>query len=262
MPYKTILFDVRDSVARITIHRPEQGNSLNYDFMQEFFKVVLRCDEDPAIRAVVLTGSGPMFCSGGDIRMFAEQKEPLPLFIKEGIRHFHGAISRIAHMDAPVVAAVNGIAAGAGLSLVCACDIAYAAESAKFTMAYTKIGLTPDGSSTFFLPRVVGLRRALELALTNRVLSAEQALTWGIVSRVLPDKDLMSEATALATQLAKGATMALGAAKRLLRNGWNETLETQMENETQAIANAARTADAQEGIRAFVEKRAPKFVGG
>lgn len=262
MSYKTLLFDVRDSVARITIHRTEQGNSLNDDFMQEFFKVVLQCDEDPAIRAVVLTGSGPIFCSGGDIRMFAGQKERLPLFVKEGILHFHGAISRIARMNAPVVVAVNGVAAGAGLSLVCAGDIAYAAESAKFTMAYTKIGLTPDGSSTFFLPRVVGLKRALELALTNRVLSAEEALNWGIVSRVLPDKDLMSEATAIATQLAKGATMALGEAKRLLRNGWNETLETQMENETQAIANAARTADAQEGIRAFVEKRAPKFVGG
>lgn len=128
-------------------------------------------------------------------------------------------------------------------------------------MAYTKVGLTPDGSSTYFLTRLVGLRRALELTLTNRVLSAEEALDWGIVSRVVPDAKLVEEAETLATDLSSGATVALGASKRLLYGGWTETLETQLQHESQAISDISRTADGREGIDAFVDKRAPKFEG-
>jgi 2-(1,2-epoxy-1,2-dihydrophenyl)acetyl-CoA isomerase len=163
--------------------------------------------------------------------------------------------------NAPVIAAVNGTAAGAGLSMVCSCDLVLAAESAKFTMAYTRIGLTPDGSSTYFLPRIVGLKRALELTLTNRLFSAQEAQEWGIVTKVVPDANLQAEADALAAQLASSATGALGAAKRLLHSGWNETLETQMELETQTIAARAHSADGREGIAAFLEKRAAKFTG-
>jgi len=164
-------------------------------------------------------------------------------------------------MDPPVVAAVHGAAAGAGMSLACACDLVVAAESARFTMSYSNAGLTPDGSSTYYLPRLVGLRRATELTLTNRRLSAQEAMEWGIVTRVVPDEDLSEEATALASQLAAGATKALGAAKRLLQSGWTETLETQMEHETQTIADMARTSDAPEGIAAFLEKRQAEFTG-
>jgi 2-(1,2-epoxy-1,2-dihydrophenyl)acetyl-CoA isomerase len=181
--------------------------------------------------------------------------------LKEVTTYLHAAVSRFTRMDAPVIAAVNGTAAGAGMSMVCCCDIVLAAESAKFTMAYTRVGLTPDGSSTYFLPRIVGLKRALELTLTNRMLSAQEACEWGIVNKVVPDAQLQAEAETLAAQLAAGATGALGSAKRLLHSGWTETLETQMELETQSIAVRAHTTDGREGIAAFLEKRTAKFTG-
>jgi 2-(1,2-epoxy-1,2-dihydrophenyl)acetyl-CoA isomerase len=261
MEYRTLLFDVRDGVARITINRPEAANSLNAEAFQDFMHAVLRCDADPAIRAVLITGQGRMFCTGGDLKSFAAQGDRLPAHLKEMTTYFHAAISRMTRMDAPVVAAVNGAAAGAGMSLACACDLVLAGESARFTMAYTRAGLTPDGSSTYFLPRLVGLRRALELTLTNRTLTAAEAQEWGIVTRVVPDAALMDEAQALAAQLAAGPTRALGAAKRLLQSGWAESLETQMEHEAQTIAAMAGTADGREGIDAFLEKRTPAFRG-
>jgi 2-(1,2-epoxy-1,2-dihydrophenyl)acetyl-CoA isomerase len=193
------------------------------------------------------------------LKSFAAQGDHLPYHLKEVTTYLHAAMSRFARMDAPVIAAVNGTAAGAGMSLVCACDLVLAAESARFTMAYTRAGLSPDGSSTYFLPRLVGLRRALELALTNRLLSAREAQEWGIVTRVVPDANLVTETESLASQLASGATMALGTAKRLLQSGWTETLETQMEHEAQSIAAIGHTADAREGITAFLEKRVPQF---
>lgn len=261
MTYSTLLFDVRDGVAHITLNRPEAANSLSVELAQDFMHAVLRCDEDPAIRAVVITGAGRMFCAGGDLKSFAAQGDNLPYHLKEVTTYFHAGISRMARMDPPVVAAVNGAAAGAGMSLACACDIVLAGESARFTMAYTRAGLTPDGSSTYFLPRIVGIKRALELTLTNRALTAEEAQAWGIVTRVVPDAALLDEAGALAAQLAAGATRAFGASKRLLHSGWTETLETQMEHESQAIAHMARTADGREGIDAFLHKRAAAFEG-
>jgi 2-(1,2-epoxy-1,2-dihydrophenyl)acetyl-CoA isomerase len=259
MPYTALLFEVQNSIARITLNRPDAANALNLELAKDLMHAALQCDQDPAIRAVILTGAGRMFCAGGDLKSFAAQGEHLPHHLKEVTTYLHAAMSRFTRMDAPLIAAVNGTAAGAGMSLVCACDFVLAAASARFTMAYTRVGLTPDGSSTYFLPRIVGLRRALELTLTNRQLSAQAAQDWGIVTRVVPDASLMAEAEALAAQLASGATLALGAAKRLLHSGWGETLETQMEHETQSIAAAARTADAHEGIAAFLEKRAPQF---
>jgi 2-(1,2-epoxy-1,2-dihydrophenyl)acetyl-CoA isomerase len=210
---------------------------------------------------VIITGAGRMFSGGGDLKSFAAQGEQMPYHLKEVTTYLHAAVSRFTRMDAPVIAAVNGTAAGAGLSMVCSCDLVLAAESAKFTVAYTRIGLTPDGSSTYFLPRIVGLKRALELTLTNRLFSAQEAQEWGIVIKVVPDANLQAEADGLAAQLAAGATGALGAAKRLLHSGWNETLETQMELETQTIATRAHTADGREGIAAFLEKRTAKFTG-
>jgi 2-(1,2-epoxy-1,2-dihydrophenyl)acetyl-CoA isomerase len=261
MSYSTLLFEIRDSVARITLNRPDAANALNLDMSKDLMHAALQCSEDPAVRAVIITGTGRMFCAGGDLKSFAAQGEHLAYHLKEVTTYLHAAMSRLTRMDAPVIAAVNGTAAGAGMSLACACDFVLAAESTKFTMAYTRAGLTPDGSSTYFLPRIVGLKRALELALTNRLLSAQEARDWGIVTRVVPDANLQAEADTLAAQLASAATGALGATKRLLHSGWTETLETQMELETQAIAARAHTADGREGITAFLEKRAPKFTG-
>jgi len=164
-------------------------------------------------------------------------------------------------LDAPLVVAVNGSAGGAGMSLCLFADLVLAAESAKFTLAYTRVGLSPDGGSTYFLPRIIGVRRALELALTNRVLTAREAQDWGIVTKVVPDSELLAEAQALAVQLANGATRALGTARRLIHHSFAESLETQMELEAQAIADQARTQDAREGIAAFIAKRKPMFTG-
>ncbi len=262
MEFDTLRFEFRDGVARITLARPEAANAINLELARELMHAAIRCDEDAAIRAVLLTGEGKIFCAGGDLRAFASQADALSVGLKELTTYLHAAVSRFVRMDAPLVVAVNGSAGGAGMSLACAADLALAAESAKFTMAYTAVGLTPDGSSTFFLTRIVGLRRAMELTLTNRTLSAQEAFEWGIVNRVVPDSELFSEADALARQLAQGSLSALGGAKRLLYGGVNETLETQMELETRAIAAAARSADAREGVAAFLEKRRPRFGSG
>lgn len=261
MEYSTLLFDFSDNVAQITLNRPEVANAVNLEMASDLMRAAIRCSEDPAVRAVLLTGSGRIFCSGGDLKSFAAQGENLPRYVKEVTTYLHVAISHLTRMDAPLVAAVNGFAAGAGTSLAFAADILVAAESAGFTMAYTRAGLTPDGSVTYFLPRLVGTKRALELTLTNRVLSAQEAFNWGIVSKVVPDAKLLMEAGNLATQLAAGPTRALAASKRLLLDSWSGTLETQMEHESRAIADMARTADAVEGIAAFLEKRAARFTG-
>ena len=257
----TLLYEVKDHVARITLNRPDAANALNMEMGLDLMHAAIRCSEDDSVRAVILTGAGRMFCGGGDLKHFATQEDRLPGHLKELAGYLHLAVSRFARMRAPLIVAVNGSAGGAGFSLCLFGDLVLAAESAKFTMAYTRAGLSPDGSSTYFLPRVVGVRRALELALTNRILTAKEALEWGIVTRVVPDAALQAEAQALAAQLAAGATRALGAAKRLLHHSFSESLETQMELEAQAIAEQARTADAREGIAAFIAKRAANFRG-
>ncbi len=261
MEFKTLLFDIRDNVAHITLNRPEAANSINEEMGKDLMHAALRCDEDPEIRAVLISGAGKIFSGGGDLKAFLSKGDQLPYHVKEITTYLHAAVSRFTRMDAPVVAAVHGAVAGAGMSVAIACDIVVAAETTRFMVAYTRAGLTPDGSATYFLPRIVGLKRALELTLTNRMFSAQEALQWGLVTRVVPDNELLAQARAIAVQLAAGPTRAYGVSKRLLHSGWAETLETQMENESQAIANSARTADAREGITAFLEKRPPKYKG-
>ena len=183
----------------------------------------------------------------------------LSTLIKEITTYLHVAVSRFARMDAPLVCSVNGTAAGGGMSLSLVGDMALAAESARFTMAYSRIGLTPDGSSTYFLAKLVGMRRAKELSLTNRMLSAAEAADWGLVNRVVPDDELAEEAQKLAAQLAAGPTQSIGAAKRLYLSGSSETLETQLELETREIAAAGGRPQGAEGIAAFLEKRDADF---
>ena len=261
MSYTTLIFDVKEGVAHITLNRPDAANSINEEMGKDLMHAALRCDEDPEIRAVLISGAGKIFSGGGDLKAFLSKGDQLPYHVKEITTYLHAAMSRLTRMDAPVVAAVHGAVAGAGMSIAIACDIVVAAETTRFTVAYTRAGLVPDGSSTYFLPRIVGLKRALELTLTNRMFSAQEALEWGLVTCVVPDNELLAQARTIAVQLAAGPTRAYGISKRLLHSGWTETLETQMENESQAIANSARTADAREGIAAFLEKRAPKYKG-
>ena len=261
MSFENLTFEVRDGLARLTLNRPKAANSFNLDLAREFLETATICAEDSAIRAVLLTGAGRMFCAGGDLKNFAAAEDQIPARVAETADTLHAAILKFAHMNAPVVAAVNGPAAGAGMSLVCMTDMALAAESAIFTMAYTASGLAPDGSSTYFLPRIVGMRRARELMLTNRRLSAAEAQAWGIVERVVPDDDLIAEAEKLARVLASGPTLAFGAVKRLLLSSQNAQLEDQLDAETSAIVAMTRTSDGREGVAAFREKRKPSFTG-
>jgi 2-(1,2-epoxy-1,2-dihydrophenyl)acetyl-CoA isomerase len=262
MKYKLMGFDIRDNVAWITFNRPDAMNAINAQATNEFHDIVNRCSVDRSIRAVVLTGSGERaFCAGGDVGEFADAGDNIEKLIREMTGVLHVGISRLAWLPAPVIAAVNGVAAGAGLSFAACCDLAIAADHAKFTSAYTHIGLTPDGSSTFFLNRLLGRRRVMELYLTNRVLTAQEALDWGLVNRVVPAADLIDEVTKLATKLASGPTRAYGGIKKLVMMSPNDTLESQMERETRVIAEMSTTRDAREGISAFIAKRKPDFTG-
>jgi 2-(1,2-epoxy-1,2-dihydrophenyl)acetyl-CoA isomerase len=260
MANKTILFEVRNQVAHITLNRPQAGNALDLEMAKELAAVSLECEGNRDVRAVLLRGAGNTFSAGGDVKAFFAQKD-LSHYLREMTPHIHLAISRFARLDAPVIAAVEGAAAGFGFSLAISCDLVLAAEPAIFVMAYTRIALAPDGGSTYFLPRLVGMKRALELTLTNRRLSAHEALDWGLVTEVVPPERLADRAAELAGSLAQGPTATLGSAKRLLHSGWSESLETQMELESRAIAEAGGTADGREGIAAFVEKRKAAFQG-
>jgi 2-(1,2-epoxy-1,2-dihydrophenyl)acetyl-CoA isomerase len=174
---------------------------------------------------------------------------------------FHTGVARLARLEKPVVCAVQGAAAGGGLSWMCASDLVLAADSAKFKVAYSAIGFTMDGGSTFFLPRLIGLRRAVELAFTNRTLSAKEALEIGLITEVVPELELHDRAAAQAAKLAAGPTWALGRIKKLLHDSWNTTLETQLEQETRSVSEASGRPDGREGVAAFVEKRRPTFTG-
>ena len=202
MGYETIRYEVKDAVAIITLSRAEAYNALNLALGRDLFHAALEADEDRAVRCIVITGAGKAFCAGGDVKDFNDSQDRAGILIKELTTYLHGAVSRLARTAKPVVMAVNGVAAGGGMSLALAGDLVVAAESAKFTMAYSRIAAAPDGSSSYFLPRMIGLRRALELHYTNRVLSAREAMDWGLVNRVHPDAEFPESVAALAKELA------------------------------------------------------------
>jgi 2-(1,2-epoxy-1,2-dihydrophenyl)acetyl-CoA isomerase len=261
MDFQTLDFDVRDHVAHVTLNRPADANAMDIQMSLELMHASIECDETADIRAVLITGSGKMFSAGGDLKSFAASRKRIRHLVKEMTVYLHGAISRFVRMDAPVIMAVNGTAAGAGMSLALSGDLVLAARSAKFTMAYTNAALSPDGSSTYFLPRLVGLRRAQELMLTNRVLTAEEALDWGVITRVCDDDAVLSEAQALASKIASGPTLAYGAVKSMLVESLTTSFEAQMERESRYIAAMMGTRDAQHGIDSFIAKQKPIYEG-
>jgi 2-(1,2-epoxy-1,2-dihydrophenyl)acetyl-CoA isomerase len=261
MTYEHLLLDKAEHVATITLNRPEAYNALDLPLGRELFHASLEVDEDPDVRCVVITGAGKAFCAGGNVKDFADNLPRIGILVKELTTYLHGAVSRLTRSAKPVIMAVNGVAAGGGLSLALSGDVVIAAESARFTMAYSKIAATPDGSSSYFLPRLIGLRRTFELYLTNRVLSAREALEWGLVTRVVPDAELKDAVDVLARELAAGPTLAIGGAKRLFHQSTWESLETQMELEAQAIAASGHTEDFREGVTAFANKKTPTFRG-
>ncbi len=261
MSYETLLYDVADGVATITFNRPDAANAMSPLCAREINLVSLEVEADPDVRAVVITGNGKMFCAGGDLGAFHAAGANARTLMLEMTGDLHVGISRLTRNDAPVIGAINGTAAGAGFSMVMLCDLAISAASAVYTMAYTNAGLSPDGSSTYFMPRKIGDRRARELMLTNRVLQAEEALDWGIVNQVVPDDQLMDETMKLARKIANGPTLAFGQVKALLNSSFDQSLETQMELEARAISGLVGSADGQEGLEAFLNKRKPEFKG-
>lgn len=261
MTEEKVLFDVVDGVGAITLNRPDKANAMDLEVMETLMRLAITCDESSDIRAVVITGAGKFFSAGGDMASFQDAGDNAGALVKEMTTHYHAAISRFSRMDAPIIAAVNGMAAGAGFSLAAACDLSIAAQSAQFLSAYTAGARSPDGSSTYFLPRLIGTRRAMELFLTNRRLSAQEALAWGLINRVVADEDLMGETMALARELADGPTLAHGVVKSLMHRSLSGTLETQMELESRGIAAMSHTEDAKEGAAAFLEKRSPNYKG-
>ena len=259
MSKQHMTLEVSNGVGVITLCRPDEGNPVVHGMVEELIENAIICDEDPAIKAVVLTGTGRMFCVGGGLKDFAEQGDNISSHLKLVTQLFHGAISKFNRMAPPVIAAINGTAAGGGLSLALCTDLAVSVESAKFTMAYTNAGLPLDGSASFYLAKVVGMRRAKEMSLLNTVLTAQQALDWGLVNKVVPDEELMDATMEMAHKLAQGSTKAYGEAKRLILAGATEGLEAAMELESRSISELAGGEDGREGVAAFLEKRKPLF---
>lgn len=258
MSASTVLVETRGSVAIVTLNRPDNANTLNLKMACDLLAAALICERSRDIRAVVLTGAGKHFCFGGDLRGMMSEGAAIDAYLRELTSHLHSAISHFTRMNAPVIAAVNGTAAGAGVGLVAMADLAVAARGAKFSLAYTGVGLTPDGGTSFLLPRSVGAKRAMELILTNRTLGAEEALEWGLVNQVAADDAVLEPALELAERLAAGPLHAFGQSKRLVGAALG-ALETQLALESQTIAAQGVSAEGQEGIRAFLEKRKAQF---
>jgi 2-(1,2-epoxy-1,2-dihydrophenyl)acetyl-CoA isomerase len=253
-----VLLEVRGPVAHLTFARPAAANTINLEFGREFLAAVLALEAATAVRAVILTGQGRHFCFGGDLKGMVASGADVRAYLHELTTDLHAGMARLARLGAPVIAAVNGTAAGAGLGLVLASDLAIAARGAKFAPAYTGVGLTPDAGCTFLLPRAVGAKRAMEMFLTNRILGAEEALSWGIVNQIVDDADLPDAVAALAARLAAGPVGAYGALKRLMAES-QPGFEPQMEREGRSIAARAASDEGREGIAAFLGKRAPRY---
>jgi 2-(1,2-epoxy-1,2-dihydrophenyl)acetyl-CoA isomerase len=261
----SVVVERHERVFEITLNRPEILNAVNREVIAELAAAVTEAAEDRTTRLVLLRGAGSHFCAGGDITMFAELIRLAPAERQKALYRIvdtlHPLLIRMRHMPKPVVAAVQGAAAGFGLSLVLAADLALAAEDAVFTSGYIHLGTSPDGGMTATLSRVVGLKRAAELMLLGDRFDAHRALELGLVNRVVPAGALAAEAAALAERLAAGPTHAYGRTKALLQATLGDAFEAQLRRETESFAACAATADFAEGVRAFLDKRRPAFTG-
>ena len=253
-------------MATITLNRPEARNALNPKMFQELGSAIQGC-RDPDMRAVIITGSGGPFCAGADVKDFVNQLgNSGPEGLHEHLKHLADAFHRdviipIRQLDKPVIADIDGVAAGGGLSLALACDLRVASDSARFLMAYGNIGATADGGSTYLLPRLIGTARAMELYLSDQPIGAQRALDLGLLNQVFPTAELERSTLEFAARLAQGPTVAYGRVKALFDSSWDASLAGQLDAETEYISNITMTDDFQEGIKAFAEKRSPRFQG-
>jgi 2-(1,2-epoxy-1,2-dihydrophenyl)acetyl-CoA isomerase len=257
----SVLYSVAEGVATITLNRPQVLNALDAQMIVQLRAACERAEQDTAARAVVLRGAGPAFLAGGDVTFFRAHLPRMPALVREGGAELNHAILALRRAPKPVLASVHGAVAGAGVSLTAAADLAIAAEGTKFTVAYSRIGTSPDGGATYFLPRLVGARRALELMLLSDAFDAQTALKLGLVNWATGAEQLGSETEAIARRLALGPTLAFGEIKRLVNASPDQALAAQLAAEIEAFARCAGTRDFTEGVTAFVEKRKPNFKG-
>jgi 2-(1,2-epoxy-1,2-dihydrophenyl)acetyl-CoA isomerase len=256
----TVLTDARDGVLTVTINRAERMNAVDRATAGALAEALIAARDDDEVRAVVLTGSGRGFCAGADLA--AGEPPPMPRAVrKTPLNEFVQAAMAMDGLDKPLIAAINGAAAGAGLSYATACDRRIAAESARFAAVFVRRGLVPDCGITYYLPRLVGIARATDMLVTGRMLDAKEALAIGLVDEVCPDAELADRVHAYASSLAQGASVAVDLARRAVRRSFESDLESAIAFESWAQSVVRSTADVQEGIGAFLEKREPRFVG-
>ncbi len=249
-------------IANLHLNRPDSANGLNQELLHALNDAILQIHGDGRVRAVLLTGGGKNFCAGGDVHTFLSKGEALPNYIRVATGLLQTAASALIRLNPPVVAAVQGFAAGGGgMGLVCASDFVIAGKSARFMAGATRVGMVPDAGVSVTLTQLVGFRRAMEILMLNPVLSADEACNIGLITRVVADDQLLGHAWSLARELANGAPAALANTKRLLWSGIGKPVETAMPEENQTQAVLSGTADALEGLAAVIEKRAPNFVG-
>jgi 2-(1,2-epoxy-1,2-dihydrophenyl)acetyl-CoA isomerase len=251
-----------DGVAHIRLNRPEASNGLNIELLSALDKVIMQVHGDCRVRAVLITGEGKNFCAGGDVHTFLSKGDDLPAYIRIATAYLQKVASGLIHLNPPVISAIHGYAAGGGgMGLVCSSDFVVAARSAKFLAGATRVAMVPDAGVSVTLTQLVGMRRAMEILMLNPVIDAQEALGIGLITRVVADDALATEAFSLARELASGAPAALANTKRLLWNGIGQGVDAVMpeENNTQAVLSGMK--DALEGLSAVIEKRAPRFTG-
>lgn len=246
-------------IATIAFNRPQSANGMNPEMMEQFLKSVTNSVEDQNIKVIIVRGKGKFFSAGGDLKYMVDNKDDLSSSLKSLANKLHESISILHSAQKPIIMEVNGIAAGAGFSIAMAGDFVFASESAKFTMAYTAAGLSPDGASSFTLPRLIGTRKTFELMVSNRVLNAHDAKKWGLINEVVKEEELENKVLEFAHSLSKASTPAIASVKKLLQNSFLNTIEEQMELESKEIVKNAVSKYGREGISAFLEKRKANF---
>jgi 2-(1,2-epoxy-1,2-dihydrophenyl)acetyl-CoA isomerase len=257
-----VLLELDGAVGRLRMNRPEASNGLHVPMMQALYAALMRAHGEPRLRALVLSGEGKNFCAGGDVKTFASKGKGLPDYLREATSWLQICASALINLQAPVVTIVQGFAAGGGgLGLVCASDIVIAAESARFMSAATRVGMAPDAGSTVTLGRLVGHRKAMEIVLTNPIITAPEALEMGLVTRVVPDDQLESAGVEVARELSAGPTLAFAETKRLLWAGLGRSVEECLADEARTVARLSGTDDSLEGLAAVIERRDPVYKG-